>query len=47
MTKYISYVGKTFTVPISMQPEGVWELGAEEDIWTEERWGDRRMEKTA
>jgi hypothetical protein len=26
---------------------GVFENGAEEDIWTEERWGDRRMEKTA
>jgi hypothetical protein len=25
----------------------VWKQGAEEDIWTEERWGDRRMEKTA
>jgi hypothetical protein len=26
---------------------GVWEQGAEEDIWTEERWGDMKMEKTA
>jgi hypothetical protein len=25
----------------------VWEQGAEEDIWTEEGWGDGRMEKTA
>jgi hypothetical protein len=28
------------------QTEGVWEQGAEEDIWTEEGWGDGRMEKT-
>jgi hypothetical protein len=27
--------------------EGVWEQGAEEDIWTEEGWGDGRMEKIA
>jgi hypothetical protein len=26
---------------------GVWEQGAEEDIWTEEEWNDRRVEKTA
>jgi hypothetical protein len=25
--------------------EGVWERGAEEDIWTEVEWGDGRMEK--
>jgi hypothetical protein len=29
------------------QTEGVWEQGAEEDIWTEEGWGDGRMEKIA
>jgi hypothetical protein len=29
------------------QTEGVWEQGAEEDIWTEKGWGDGRMEKTA
>jgi hypothetical protein len=29
------------------QTEGVWEQGAEEDIWTEEGWGDGRVEKTA
>jgi hypothetical protein len=29
------------------QTEGVWEQGAEEDIWTENRLDDRRMEKTA
>jgi hypothetical protein len=29
------------------QTEGVWEQGAEEDIWTEEGWDDGRMEKTA
>jgi hypothetical protein len=23
-----------------------WEQGAEENIWTEERWSDRRLEKT-
>jgi hypothetical protein len=27
--------------------EGVWEQGAEEDIWTEERWSDGRLEETA
>jgi hypothetical protein len=27
--------------------EGVREQGAEEHIWTEERLGERRMEKTA
>jgi hypothetical protein len=27
--------------------EGVWEQGAEEDIWTEEGWSDGRMEETA
>jgi hypothetical protein len=26
--------------------EGVWEQGAEEDIWTEEGWGDGRVKKT-
>jgi hypothetical protein len=25
----------------------MWEQGAEEDIWTEEGWGDGRMEKIA
>jgi hypothetical protein len=29
------------------QTEGIWEQGAEEDIWTEEGWGDGRMEKIA
>jgi hypothetical protein len=28
------------------QTEGVWEQSAEENIWTEERWSDRRLEKT-
>jgi hypothetical protein len=28
------------------QTEGVWEQGAEEDIWTEGGWGDGRVEKT-
>jgi hypothetical protein len=27
------------------QPEGVWEQGAEGNIWTEERWRDGRLEK--
>jgi hypothetical protein len=26
--------------------KGVWEQSAEENIWTEERWSDRRLEKT-
>jgi hypothetical protein len=29
------------------QTEGVWQQGAEEDIWTKEGWGGRREEKTA
>jgi hypothetical protein len=29
------------------QTEGVWEQGAEENIWTGERWSDSRSEKTA
>jgi hypothetical protein len=29
------------------QTEGVWEHSAEEDIWTEEGWGNARMEKFA
>jgi hypothetical protein len=29
------------------QTEGVWEQGAEENILTEEGWGDGRMEKTS
>jgi hypothetical protein len=28
-----------------IQTEGVWEQGAEEDIWSEERRGDGRMVK--
>jgi hypothetical protein len=28
------------------QTEGVWEQGVEENIWTEERWSDGRLEKT-
>jgi hypothetical protein len=27
--------------------EGVWEQGAEENIWTEERWSDGTLEETA
>jgi hypothetical protein len=29
------------------QTEGVWEQGAEEDIWIEERLSDEKMEKIA
>jgi hypothetical protein len=29
------------------QTEVVWEQGAEEDIWTNEGWGDGRVKKTA
>jgi hypothetical protein len=29
------------------QTEGVWEQGAEENIWTKEGWSDGRMEETA
>jgi hypothetical protein len=29
------------------QNEDVWEQDAEEDIWTEEGWGDGRMKKIA
>jgi hypothetical protein len=25
----------------------LWEQGAEEDIWTEEEWGDGKVEKIA
>jgi hypothetical protein len=28
------------------QTEDVWEQGVEENIWTEERWSDMRLEKT-
>jgi hypothetical protein len=27
--------------------EGVWEQGAEENIWIKERWSDWKLEKTA
>jgi hypothetical protein len=27
------------------QTEGVWEQGAEENIWAEKRWSDRRLQK--
>jgi hypothetical protein len=29
------------------ETEGVWEQGADENIWTEEVWTDERLEKTA
>jgi hypothetical protein len=29
------------------QTEGVWEQDAEEDIWTEEGWGNGSVKKTA
>jgi hypothetical protein len=34
-------------IKIGIQTEGVLEQGAEENIWTEEGWSDRRLEKTA
>jgi hypothetical protein len=40
----------SFTLYLTLketQTEGVWEQGAEENIWTEERWSDGRLEKTA
>jgi hypothetical protein len=30
-----------------IRDEGVWEWGAQMDIWTEEGWSDRKVEKTA
>jgi hypothetical protein len=30
---------------IKEETKGVWEQGAEEDIWIEVRWSDRWMEK--
>jgi hypothetical protein len=27
--------------------QGIWEQGAEENIWTEEGWSDGRTEKTS
>jgi hypothetical protein len=38
----INFINKFIT-----QTEGVWEQGAQKNIWTEERWSDRRLEKTA
>lgn len=29
------------------QTQGVWERGAEENVWTQERGSDRRVEATA
>jgi hypothetical protein len=26
--------------------KGIWEQGAEENIWTEKKWSDRKLEKT-
>jgi hypothetical protein len=36
-----------FNLFILSLSEGVWEQGAEEDIWTKEGWGYWRMEKIA
>jgi hypothetical protein len=36
-----------FDIKGGTQTEGVWEKGAEENIWTEVSWSDRRLEKTA
>jgi hypothetical protein len=44
----VLYGCETWSLTLSKeQTEGVWEQGAEENIWTEERWSDGRMEKTA
>jgi hypothetical protein len=34
---------KIFTISKTV---GVWEQGAQENIWTEEKWSDGRLEKT-
>jgi hypothetical protein len=39
LTVLVAVVGK--------QTECVWEQGAEENIWSEERWSDGRLEETA
>jgi hypothetical protein len=36
----------SLTVREEHKLDGVWEQGAEENIWIEERWNDRRLEKT-
>jgi hypothetical protein len=38
---------QTSDIKWGTQIEGVWEHGDEENIWAEERWSDRRLEKTA
>jgi hypothetical protein len=40
------WIYKTIILPV-IQTEGVWERGAEENIWTDERWSDGRLEETA
>jgi hypothetical protein len=42
-TKHLSYRRKK---PL-FKTEGIWEEGADENIWTEKGWNDRRVEKTA
>jgi hypothetical protein len=46
---YLRYKEKLLVSNIKgeIETEGVWEQGAEENIWTEERWSDGRLEKTA
>jgi hypothetical protein len=36
-----------FDIKGGTQTKGVWEQGAEENIWFEEGWSDRRVEKIA
>jgi hypothetical protein len=36
-----------FDIEEGTQIVDVWEQGAEENIWTEERWSDRRLEKAS
>jgi hypothetical protein len=33
-----------FNIKGGKQTEDVWEQGAEENIWTKEKWSDRRLE---
>jgi hypothetical protein len=41
------WVGEVSDIKGGTWTEGVWEQGAGENIWTEEGWSDRRLEKTA
>jgi hypothetical protein len=43
------YGSETWSLTLREEPqtEGVWEQGDEENIWSEERWSDGWLEKTA